>query len=220
MKDAENYYRSILFWFAPHLGQRIVEVGAGLGTFSQVLATCLKNRDLVLLESADNLFPLLQQKFSGNTCVTLVHGYLEDMPASFTADSVVMVNVLEHITEDERTLQAIHRVLRPGGTVLLFVPAFPWLFGTLDESFGHVRRYTKPMLTERLGRAGFRLISLRYFNLPGIIAWFIAGKVLMRWTIRPRDVRFYDKWVVPWTARLERWWTPPLGQSLLAIAGK
>lgn len=220
LSEAENYYRWITSHFAPHLGKRVVEVGAGIGNFSQFLLNATTTSEFTLVELAGNLFPLLQQRFSGESRVTLVNGRFEDLATSLCADCVVLVNVLEHIEDDHALLHAIHHSLVQGGTLLLFVPALTWLYGTLDEVAGHFRRYSKPALAETLRASGFEIVHLRYFNLLGMVPWLLAGKVLKRRTIRPRDVRLYDRWVIPYIAKLEDSWEPPLGQSLIAIARK
>lgn len=222
LTGAKNYYRWILTYFAPYLGKRVVEVGAGIGTLSEFLLQSPDVLKLVLVEPGDNLFPLLQQRFARNARIQLVHGYLEDLSGTThdAVDSVVLVNVLEHIAADEVSLQAAYQLLVPEGALLLFVPALPQLYGTLDEAFGHFRRYTKPLLAHKLQQAGFSRVSLRYMNFPGVITWFLAGKVLRRRTLRPQDVRLYDQWGVPWLSRLEKHWEPPIGQSLIAIARK
>jgi len=223
LAEAKNYYRWILRRFRPFLGKRVVEVGAGIGTFSKFLLEVGVD-ELILVEPAKNLFPILQQRFSGDPKVRVVHGYLENLAdmgvTASGVDSIVLVNVLEHIEDDGRALKAAYRVLIPAGTLLLFVPALPWLYGTLDAAFGHARRYTKRSLSSKLTDAGFRILELRYFNLPGVISWFVAGKLLRRRTLQDRDVRLYDRWVVPWASRVEERWKPPVGQSLLAVGQK
>jgi SAM-dependent methyltransferase len=218
--EADNYYRWILSEFAPYLRERIIEVGAGIGTFSEFLLHGTNASELILTEPAENLFPLLQQRFSGESHVKLVHGYLGDLARSLSADSVVLVNVLEHIKDDTALLQTIHQILTPDGTILLFVPAVPRLYGTLDKALGHYRRYTKSSLISKLQKVGYGIVRLRYLNFPGMAVWFLAGKVLRRQTLQTRDVRLYDRWVVSWLSRLERLWEPPIGQSLIAIARK
>jgi SAM-dependent methyltransferase len=217
---AHNYYRSIFAHFAPHLGNRVVEVGAGIGTFSDFLLKYTNASHLTLIEPADNLFPILRDRFSGETRVKTVQTCLEDLSGSLTADSVVLVNVLEHVADDETLLQAVYRVLVPAGALLVFVPALPCLFGTLDESFGHYRRYSKRALGQKILKAGLQLVRLRYFNFPGVVTWFLAGKVLKWRTLRPRDIGLYERWVTPWMSRLDRLGEPPIGQSLIVVALK
>ncbi|TAJ10889.1 MAG: class I SAM-dependent methyltransferase [Nitrospirae bacterium] len=220
MEAATNYHRAIAEWFRPYVGRRVVEIGAGVGSFSASLLARVPDCELTLVEPAANLFPLLHERFGHESRVKLVNGFLEVLSGGLVADSVVMVNVLEHIEKDEATLSTIHRILARNGTILLFVPAFQWLYGAFDVALGHYRRYSKAGLTMRLKQAGFEPLCIRYFNWPGVFAWFLASRVLRQTTARPADVRRYDKWVTPLTTRLERRWEPPFGQSLLAIARK
>jgi SAM-dependent methyltransferase len=222
LAEAKNYYRWILSYFAPYMGKRVIEVGAGIGTFSEFLLNSANVSELVLFEPTDNLFPQLQNRFSGNIRVKLLHGYLEDLinTTNLSADSIVLVNVLEHIENDEAFLKAAYQILISEGTILLFVPALPQLYGALDEAVGHYRRYTKPSLASKLQKVGFHIVCLRYFNFPGIFTWFLAGRVMRYKTLRFSDVRFYDRWIVPYVSRLEKYWEPPIGQNLVAIAKK
>jgi SAM-dependent methyltransferase len=217
---AKNYYRWVISQFAPYIGKRVIEVGAGIGTFAQSLLNNVTVSELVLVEPSDNLFPLLQRRFAEEPRVKSVHGYFQLIASPATADSIVLVNVLEHIAEDQAFLNDAHATLTPGGTLLLLVPALPWIYGSLDQAFGHYRRYTKTSLASKLQVAGFGIIRLAYVNLLGIVGWFLTGKVLKRMTIKSRHVRWYDQWVIPWLLRLEGRWEPPCGQSLIVIARK
>ncbi|MBI4343002.1 MAG: class I SAM-dependent methyltransferase [Candidatus Omnitrophica bacterium] len=221
LADARNYYRWILRQFAPFLGRRVVEIGAGLGNFSRVILSDAGVSEAVLVEPAANLFPRLRERFAGDPRVQTRHGLFEDViPESMGADSVVLVNVLEHVEDDLGLLRHIRQRLIPGGHVLLFVPALPALFGSIDEVAGHYRRYLKPSLAAQLAEAGFTVERLRYVNLPGTIAWFLIGRVLKWRVFQPGSVQLYDRLVIPLIAALERWWEPPVGQSLIAIARK
>ena len=218
LANAPNYYRAILSAFAPHLGQRVLEVGAGIGTFAEHVLRARPDLDLTLLEPAGNNFPVLQRRFAGDRRVHVVNGYLEDYSAGEQIDSMVLVNVLEHVEDDENFLRTAHAALQPqGGRILLFVPALPFVYGSLDREFEHYRRYTRPILRDRLEQAGFQLVDLRYVNILGVLPWFITGRVLRRTTLRSKDVSLYDRWIIPWALRLERILPPPFGQSLLAI---
>jgi SAM-dependent methyltransferase len=220
LAGAHNYYRWILGTFAPHLQGCVVEVGAGVGTFSRLILDEATPSRLVLVEPAANLAPLLRRRFANDDRVDVVHGYLEDVSPATRADAVVLVNVLEHVEHDRSLLDTAARLLVPHGALLVFVPAGPWLLGTLDTEFGHLRRYTRATLRRLLKATGFRVHHLRYFNLPGVVGWLLAGRLLRRRTLDPRDVARYDRWVVPWVARLEAMWRPPFGQSLVAVAAR
>ncbi len=220
LAQAKNYYRWVSGEFAPFLGKRVIEVGAGIGNFSQSLLQHAPLSELVLVEPGENLLPFLQKRFAAEPRVKIVHGYFHDLEAPATADSVVLVNVLEHVAEDQALLAGAHEVLTPGGTLLLLVPALASIYGTLDEAFGHHRRYDKASLAAKLRAAGFQILRLSYLNLPGIVGWFLTGRVLRRRTLKSYYVRLYDQWIIPWLSRLEGRWEPPCGQSLIAVAYK
>ena len=215
---APNYYDFIARRFAPHLGQRVVEVGAGIGTFAEHLIRTGAPRELVLVEPAVNNFPILRERFGARPGVRTVQGYLENCGDLRDMDSVVAVNVLEHTPDDVSFLRAARAVLRPGGKALVFVPAVQAIFGSLDREFEHYRRYGKPALGRAFAAAGFRDVSLRHVNSLGVAAWFMAGRVFKWRTIDASGAAFYDRWVVPWLMPLESVVEPPIGQSILAVA--
>ena len=218
LAGAVNYYRWIVRRFAPYLGERIVEAGAGIGTFAGHLLEAAPDAHLTLVEPAENNYPHLAAAYAGHPRVRTVHGYLGDAGDAAVADTIVAVNVLEHVADDGAFLRTAHRLLAPGGHLLLYVPALPAIYGTLDEAFEHHRRYTRAGLDAALREAGFRPRRVAYTNLPGVAAWWLSGRVLRRRTVSPRDARLYDRWMIPWIAALERVWTPPAGQSLIAVA--
>lgn len=219
LSAAPNYYRFITHRFAPYVGSRVVEVGAGIGTFAEHLLRETKLRELVLVEPADNNFPQLRQRLGGREGVRMVHGYLEDHVGEIASmDSLVAVNVLEHTPNDVSFLRAAHRVLRPGGHALVFVPAVQAVYGSLDDEFEHYRRYSKRTLAQAFTEAGFRDVRLRNVNSLGLVAWFMAGRIFKWRTIDASRVRLYDRLVVPWLMRAESLVEPPIGQSILAIA--
>lgn len=218
MVEARNYYRWLLEYFEPHLKGKVIEIGAGIGTFSHLILKIQEVRQLVAVEPAANLYPALLQMIGTDARVRPLNGYLQDVSEWGTANALISVNVLEHVEHDEAFLSLAYRALLPDGACLLFVPALQGLYGSLDRAFEHFRRYGKRELELKLRAAGFEIELLRYFNFPGVFAWFIAGRVLRRRSLRARDTRCYDRWVVPWISILERYWEPPVGQSLLAVA--
>lgn len=219
MAQARNYCQWILRYFAPYLGRKIVEIGAGSGTFSQLLLNRAETTQLVLFEAAGNLFPILRRRFSDSR-VELQQGPFDPAILGEAPDSIVLVNVLEHINDDGLLLSQIYGSLKAGGSLLLFVPAGQWNYGSLDKAFEHHRRYSRADLRRKLERAGFRVERQRYINFMGIASWFLAGKLLRQITIKSSQVRWYDRWIIPWSFRLESFCEPPIGQSLLAVALK
>lgn len=216
LAGALRYYSWIMSYFRPYLGPTVLEVGCGVGTFSQLLVREPVVKRLLLVEPADNFIPSLQARFEADPRVEVIHGYLEDVELRDAVDAVVCVNVLEHVKDDLGLLRLARERLN-GGHLLLFVPALPRLFGTLDQAFGHYRRYTLTSLVHRVTESGFTPVLVRYMNLVGVLTWFLAGKVLRRTAITKFDVIAYDRFVVPWLSRVERLVRPPVGQSLVAV---
>ena len=218
--EATNYYRWIIDSFAGALGERIVEAGAGIGTVSDLVLRRAAPKEMLLVEPAENNIPNLRRRFDGDPRVRIYHGYLEDVGDSVTADTVIAVKVMEHVESDAEFLRAARLTLARDGALLLLVPAVPAIYGSLDKAFDHYRRYTRSGLENSLLTAGFRIETLHYLNFVGIAAWFISGRILHRTTLGRAQVRFYDRWVIPWLRRIESRIHPPVGQSLLAIARK
>jgi hypothetical protein len=130
----------------------------------------------------------------------------------------VAVNVLEHVEDDEGFLRKASKIVGRDGHVLLFVPANPFLFGSLDKAFDHYRRYSKKSLSSVVSRGGWNVLRISNVNIAGIIPWLIAGKIFQSTTIGPRQMRFFDRVVVPVTKKIESIREPFIGQSLIAIA--
>ncbi|MBF0308045.1 MAG: class I SAM-dependent methyltransferase [Magnetococcales bacterium] len=217
LSELPNYQQWILDSFRPHLRGCCWEIGAGLGAISALLLPHVER--LHLVEPAPNLHRALQRRFADQPRVTLHAGDA----ASFLADAavprpdcVVMVNVLEHIEDDAATLRAIRQRLPAGGQLLLFVPALPFLFSRLDRELGHFRRYTRHNLRRLAEEAGFTIERLDYFDLLGILPWWLVNTLAGSTRFDPRATRLYDRVGVPLTRSLEGLVSPPLGKNLLA----
>ena len=227
MSEASNYHRWILEIFAPYLGRHLVEVGAGLGSFSELILGQHACETLSLVEPSGEMYQQLSARAGSLPASPRVVTYQANFPeaasqisARQSPDSVIYVNVLEHIADDEVELDAIHQALADRGRVFIFVPALRWLYGAFDERVGHVRRYTKRELEAKLRRAGFRPIVSRYFDLPGVAPWWIKYRLLKSATMEPGAVRFYDRFVVPVARRFESVISPPLGKNVIVVAEK
>ncbi len=227
MAGASNYHRWILAIFAPYLGRHLVEVGAGLGSFAELILTHHDCETLALVEPSGEMYQQLEARVQGMPSSPRVDTYHANFPeaaplikAAHAPDSVVYVNVLEHIADDEAELKAIHNALSDHGRVFLFVPALSWLFGAFDERVGHLRRYTKKELEEKLHRAGFRTILSTYFDLAGIAPWWIKYRLFKSANMQPGAVRFYDRYIVPAARRFEAVIHPPLGKNVIVVAEK
>ena len=221
MAFAVNYHRWILRRLTPFLGKRIVEVGAGAGSFSELLLET-KPDSLMLLEPS-NMYAALIQRLSTADKTRIAQAYqctLGEAKFSSPPDSIVYVNVLEHIEEDEGELRTAHSILAPGGRVLVFVPANRWLMGSIDRQLGHFRRYTMDELILKCRNAGFIIRLSSYFDMAGIVPWWLKYCLFKSDRMEPAAVRLYDRWVVPIARALEGLVSPPVGKNILLVGEK
>ncbi|HEX6573333.1 MAG TPA: class I SAM-dependent methyltransferase [Gemmatimonadaceae bacterium] len=218
LAEARNYYSWVLRQFEPFLGPTVVEAGAGIGTFSEFLLSSPNVEKLIAIEPASNTFPHLESRFKNNERVETKKGYLSEFYRDLKADAIVAVNVLEHVEDHEAFLREAHAAINPGGSLLLFVPALPAIYGTLDKAFEHHRRYTRRSLREVISKAGWSPRRVSYMNFPGIAAWFMAGRVMRKTSIAVNEAKTYDRLVVPILSRVETMIEPPIGSNLVAIA--
>jgi glycosyltransferase involved in cell wall biosynthesis len=224
----EPYNRWLVGRFAPALGQRVLEIGAGFGNLTRHLIEsdpAGPDRELVVASDVDPVaVEYLKGTFRDNRSVRVASYRFPLTPEelaevrAFSIDTIVCCNVLEHIEDDRGTLADMLALLQPGGRLILLVPALSWLYGTLDEQLRHFRRYEKTELVEKLGAAGFAIEDCRFVNRVGILGWYINGRVLRR-RVLPRAQLQAFKLLLPLLRREEK--NPPsTGMSLLAIARK
>lgn len=223
MSFAVNYHRWILEEFRPFLGRHLVEVGAGTGSFSEMLLD-ERPETLALIEPSE-MFEFLRQNIAQfdtaarveyfQTIFTRAAANLRPAP-----DTILYVNVLEHIEDDRGELAKVYETLAPGGHCLVFVPALQALYGPFDEKIGHFRRYTKREVADKARGAGFRVEKLKYFDFVGIFPWFVKYKLLKSDSLAPGAVDAYDKYAVPVTKRFERLLPLPVGKNILAVLKK
>ncbi|MDP6368783.1 MAG: class I SAM-dependent methyltransferase [Planctomycetota bacterium] len=223
----DNYHAWILRCFGDAYGQRIWDAGAGAGLTVEHLR---RNASFVLATeyTAANV-QLLEKRFAADTERIQIApcDLAGDEGLAFAdhkLDTIVHLDVLEHLTDDRHALALFHSVLAPGGRLLVKVPAHPFLFGTLDRASLHHRRYTRADLREKLESAGFRIELLRSMNIAATLPYFIKGRILKREvnfsnTLSPKRLGTYNR-LIPWLERLERWAPPPFGLSLVAVGRK
>ena len=218
MSFARNYHKWILAEFLPYLGSSVAEVGAGVGSFSTlVLETNISS--LVVFEPSQNMYPLLQEALGKDKRATAVNEYFGAAHQETRFDSILYVNVLEHIEDDASEIATARDSLKPNGHLLIFVPALPWLYSEFDRHVGHCRRYLKKDLVNLIQRSGLAVVKARYFDVAGIIPWYINFVVLKN-AMSAGSVSLYDRVVVPAMRLIEGLVPPPLGKNVLLVARK
>lgn len=220
MSFAVNYHLWIIDSFKEYFGEIVAEIGAGMGGFSKLLIKESIKR-LVLFEPSINMYPLLEDHFKEDKRVETVQGYLcnEYQKYEKVFDSVIYVNVLEHIKNDKNELIIAHKSLKKGGFLLIFVPALPCLYSDFDKKIGHFRRYNKKRLRKLIKTTGFQLINIKYFDLIGILPWYVI-LVLLKKEVTPANTSLYDRMIVPFMRKIESSTTIPVGKNLILIAKK
>jgi SAM-dependent methyltransferase len=220
--DRENrpYLRWQMSRFLPHLGRRILEIGCGVGGIIDLLPKkeLILGVDIdeeVLAYAAERHRNREECRFEGLDFAAL----REDQArlASLRFDTIVCINLLEHIEDDVAALETMRAILVPGGVLALLVPAHPALYGEYDATDGHFRRYTKRELREKVRRAGFTPDGLRHFNAVGAVGWWVKYKLLRSTIHGSTDFRLMNA-MLPILDPLERVIPPPFGLSLTTVA--
>ena len=166
----------------PYVGEKVLEIGAGIGNLTLQLIP----RRMYWASDINPLYLTYLENIGLNRPYMRV-GYTdgensESFPKEQKFDTVICLNVVEHLADDLAALNNIRGVLEDGGRAIVLVPCGPWLFGTLDEVLGHQRRYTKKQLVELAEKAGFHLENVMAFNRVGVIAWWLNGRLLRKRT--------------------------------------
>jgi len=224
MAQAEKYYEWLAATMEPYLGKDIVEVGAGVGSFSKLLRST-KPATLTLLEPAKRMYDLLVKNVKSNK-KTIVKGYsdylkgVEEKLKKNQPDTFVYINVFEHIEDDVAELKRIKNILQKDGHAIIFVPAMQVLYSEFDKSIGHYRRYDKQMLTELANKAGMDVVKIRYMDMPGMLPWWLSFVLMKRKGLMPKMVKIYDAFCVPIIRAFETVIEPPVGKNVLLVAKK
>ncbi len=220
MSFAENYHEWIADEFAPYLGENVAEVGAGSGDFTHLLLERGAKR-VTCFEPSQNMFPILEERHGNDDRIGTSQRYfgdcLPEMQGCF--DTVVYVNVLEHIEYDSAEIGYAYDSLRTGGRIAILVPALEWLYSDFDNQLGHFRRYRKGGLVGLVEERGFEIETAKYFDMAGIMPWFLL-MVMFNKTLNSGNVSMYDKLVIPITRFLEGKWAPSIGKNLLVVGTK
>jgi SAM-dependent methyltransferase len=219
MAAAPNYNTWMYQVIAPYVGRRVLEVGSGIGNISAKMLEAGAEH-LVLTDMDEWYRTRLRERFGGNRAVRVESLMLPDPDAGerFRADrldSVVALNVVEHIKDDIGALATMRRMLAPGGRVVILVPAMPAIFGEMDRELGHFRRYDKRTLGMAFQSAGLRVDRMFWWNRVGVAGWWFNGRVRKVSRIPIDQLKRFDG-LVP-VLKLERFLPMPFGQSLIAV---
>ncbi len=219
MRHVGRYNEWVWTRLDPYVGDRVLEVGCGVGNFTRFL----RDREhVVVTDNNEHYLELLRTAFERlenvRVCrVDWTDPSLDDLRAE-RFDTIICLNVLEHIEDDDAALATFARLLEPGGRLVLQVPAMRALYGEIDRAIHHHRRYERGDLVAQLQGHGFAIEEASYFNLPGIAGWYLNSVLLKRRAIPGVQARFANL-LVPWL-RFEQRLRPRHGMALLVVARK
>ncbi len=209
----------------PYVKGHVFEVGSGIGNISQHFL--MAGNPTTLTDLRQSYCDVLDQKFrnrpnlKGILKVNLTHPEFEKEYADIigTYDSIVAMNVVEHIKDDSLALANCYKLLAKGGHVIILVPAYQWLYNKFDEGLEHYRRYTKTRLTNIIKENNFEIIHNQYFNAVGIAGWFVTGSVLKKEAIPEGQMGLYNK-LVPIIKVLDKVIFNQFGLSTICVGRK
>jgi hypothetical protein len=236
LSTAVRYRRWLADLARPYLGAHPIEIGSGNGDYAAEWVTPSDRQPPIVTftatEADQERAAALARRFAGHPVVRtrpLLVGHDEPTGDAGLAGATgaagaepehtaaVAYNVLEHIADDVGAVRAMARLVRPGGAVVILVPAFPSAMSRFDVAIGHHRRYTRRTLRQTLTDAGLDIELLRYVNPVGLVSWYVTVKGLGVWPDDGWLLRLYDRLVIP-IARAVDHEKVPFGQSVFAVA--
>jgi SAM-dependent methyltransferase len=214
LEGATVYNRWIVDLMRPRLGERNIELGAGHGTLTQIVA---ETHRVMPFELSEHNQRVLNRRFAGHARVAPCRSDLFEYEEWGSVDAVYSANVLEHIEDDLAVVRHCARLLKPGGWFVAFVPAGTWLYSRFDRKLGHCRRYSGED-RERLrrvvnGSGCLELREFRYVNVIGALGWFVKMRLFRQVSVNSRDTALVER-LLP-VNKLVDALRPPFGQSAL-----
>jgi len=225
LPKAKKYFRWIVSEIEPYLGEHILDIGSGYGIHLEYILP--KHSHVTSIDISFDSVKFLRQKFQAAPGFKVLQSDFEDASnlewlVKSRFDTIICLNVLEHLRDDISSLKKMHEILRQQrGVVLLMVPAHSFLYGTMDRQSGHFRRYTLTSLTRKLQQADFEILRMHHFNAFGVLPWFINNRILKKELDGSGiglQIKIFDTYIVPLIRRLETKIKFPVGQSIIIVA--
>lgn len=220
LEIAKKYNQWIIDQFLTYLKDPILEVGSGTGNIASYLS---KNHKVFLSDNDSGLVKTLQKKFRTNRQTSIfLYDVTKPAPAKYKNffSTVIAINVLEHIEDDEKAIKNIAEILKKNGRFCILVPAKQFAYTHLDKKLGHFRRYEKNDLVAKLLTNGFVIEKIYPFNLVGLIGWFFIHKLSKKHhDLNSNQIQTFEH-LVPLLRIFERIFPIPMGISLIAVARK
>jgi ubiquinone/menaquinone biosynthesis C-methylase UbiE len=215
LATAVNHRRWFVELALPYLGDDPIEIGSGLGDYALEWAPNVAR--FTATEADPDRLVLLKERLSDHSNIE-VRQMLLPTTEDGQHSALVSYNVLEHIEDHVGALRSMSSLVKPGGRIILIVPAFMFAMSHVDIATGHIRRYTKKTMRAAMTEAGLTIEKLHYANALGLIGYYMATSVFK---LAPKEgpmVKIYDTTVLPVTKFAEKIVRPPFGQSVFVVA--
>ncbi len=200
--------------FKDALGENVLEIGCGSGNFTSLIAR--QSPRVTAVDIHEPYVATAQRRLASFPGVQVICDDATTRQWDETFDTVVLLDVLEHIENDVSFLRSLAKCLRPGGRLILKVPAAPWLYSPMDQAIGHHRRYDRDSLARSVREAGLEATRQTHFNMAGMLGWWLNGKVLKRVTPPAEQLDLFER-LVPAFQLFENVIPLPIGLSLIAV---
>jgi 2-polyprenyl-3-methyl-5-hydroxy-6-metoxy-1,4-benzoquinol methylase len=198
----------------------ILEVGSGLGTISEkIIHDMGPSVHITLTDVSVTYVQSLKIKYSSFKNVSVSRMDLNNKEEYSKIgyekyDTIVAINVLEHVRDDLLALHEIYKMLKKDGILIILVPCHKFLYNVIDKNIGHYRRYTKKELYNKIKETNFTAVCMYYLNTMGVVGWYFSGNVLKNGAISPTASRWFDR-LVPLLGYLDRITFNRIGLSLI-----
>jgi SAM-dependent methyltransferase len=218
MTSVDKYNEYVYGNIQQFLGEYILDVGCGVGNITRYF---LHKKQVIGIDKTVEYLRIFKEQFKNvhTMLIDVTDNSFQSRLSGLQVDTVVATNILEHIKEDQQALLNFHSILPVSGKIVIVVPSYKWLFGTLDEYDLHCRRYSLNEISLLLKSSGFKILKHFRFNALGILLWLIDGKILRFRTHKKVEGSLINK-IMPFVKFVDKLTLNKIGLSLVVIAEK
>jgi SAM-dependent methyltransferase len=215
---AINWKKYLRAQLTPYLEGRVLEIGSGIGGSANILSASAISSCTMVEPDSDLFQILLAKKQKGHLPPnsTILQGTIDSLPGDDSFDTIIYIDVLEHIEKDKEELSKAANRLKTGGKLIILSPAFQSLYSPFDKSIGHYRRYDKKML-EEITPPSLEILKMKFLDSVGYFA-SLTNKLLLKQTVpTSNQINLWDKGMVPVSRIFDRIFFYSFGKSILAV---
>jgi len=196
LNENQNFTDWMYEEIKPFISGDILEVGSGIGTYSKKLLKDFKKQNIILSDIDNQFIVLLKKKYSKKNIKIIKLDLEKNNNVREKVDTIIALNVLEHIKNDTAALQNIYDCLKPKGRAIILVPAHKNLYNCIDKAVGHYRRYTKKELIQKIKKTKLKIKYIQYFNFISIFGWYLNGTIFKKSIIDKNAIKIFN-WGIP-----------------------